>query len=196
MAGLCMSFRRSRTLTIVSGGQTGADRAALDFAIAHGIAHGGWCPRGRLAEDGPIPSRYLLRRRHRENTPSEPNGTFATATPRCSSRWRPQMQGGTALTATSPSGSASRGCIWSAVTLRAGRTNVAADAVGLSGRARGADAQRGWAAGLAGTGRGKLCRSGSGDRLDRRKRPEFVTVRPVVNLSEALRPIAGFFGLL
>ena len=50
-----------RALTIVSGGQTGADRAALDFAIAHGIAHGGWCPRGRLAEDGPIPPRYELK---------------------------------------------------------------------------------------------------------------------------------------
>ena len=42
------------TSKIISGGQTGADRAALDFAIAHGIAHGGWCPRGRLAEDGQI----------------------------------------------------------------------------------------------------------------------------------------------
>jgi len=46
---------------IVSGGQTGADRAALDFAIAHGIPHGGWCPRGRKAEDGPIDPRYQLR---------------------------------------------------------------------------------------------------------------------------------------
>ncbi|MCX7722069.1 MAG: putative molybdenum carrier protein [Verrucomicrobiae bacterium] len=45
---------------IVSGGQTGADRAALDFAIAHGIAHGGWCPRGRLAEDGVIGPQYNL----------------------------------------------------------------------------------------------------------------------------------------
>jgi len=46
---------------IVSGGQTGADRAGLDWAIAHGIAHGGWCPQGRRAEDGPIDPRYLLR---------------------------------------------------------------------------------------------------------------------------------------
>ena len=45
---------------IVSGGQTGADRAALDFAIRHGIAHGGWCPRGRLAEDGPLEAKYQL----------------------------------------------------------------------------------------------------------------------------------------
>jgi hypothetical protein len=45
---------------IVSGGQTGVDRAGLEAAIALGIAHGGWCPRGRLAEDGSVPSRYEL----------------------------------------------------------------------------------------------------------------------------------------
>jgi hypothetical protein len=45
---------------IVSGSQTGADRAALDWAIARGIPHGGWCPKGRLAEDGAIPARYAL----------------------------------------------------------------------------------------------------------------------------------------
>ena len=45
---------------IVSGGQTGADRAALDAAIACGIPHGGWCPKGRRAEDGEIPARYEL----------------------------------------------------------------------------------------------------------------------------------------
>lgn len=46
---------------IVSGGQTGADRAALDFAITHQIPHRGWCPRGRKAEDGRLPDRYRLR---------------------------------------------------------------------------------------------------------------------------------------
>lgn len=50
-----------RDVTILSGGQTGADRAALDFALEFGLAHGGWCPRGRLAEDGPIDERYELR---------------------------------------------------------------------------------------------------------------------------------------
>lgn len=50
---------------IVSGGQTGADRAALDFAIIQGIPHGGWCPNGRIAEDGPIDKRYRL-----QETPS------------------------------------------------------------------------------------------------------------------------------
>ena len=45
---------------IVSGGQVGVDRAALDFAIANGISHGGYCPKGRKAEDGVIPSCYQL----------------------------------------------------------------------------------------------------------------------------------------
>ena len=45
---------------IISGGQTGVDRAALEFALARGIPHGGWCPHGRLAEDGPIPACYQL----------------------------------------------------------------------------------------------------------------------------------------
>ncbi len=48
-------------MKIISGGQTGVDRGALDAAIALGIAHGGWCPRGRLAEDGRVPDRYQLR---------------------------------------------------------------------------------------------------------------------------------------
>jgi len=48
-------------LKIVSGGQTGADRAALDWAIKHGLPHGGWCPKGRRAEDGPIDAKYRLK---------------------------------------------------------------------------------------------------------------------------------------
>ena len=51
---------------IISGGQTGADRAALDWAINHGIPHGGWCPKGRRAEDGTIDQCYGL-----TETPSE-----------------------------------------------------------------------------------------------------------------------------
>jgi len=45
---------------IISGGQTGVDRAALDVALANGIACGGSCPAGRAADDGPIPARYPL----------------------------------------------------------------------------------------------------------------------------------------
>lgn len=48
-------------LRIHSGGQTGVDRGALDAALAGGVATGGWCPRGRRAEDGRIPARYPLR---------------------------------------------------------------------------------------------------------------------------------------
>jgi len=48
-------------LIIISGGQTGADRAALDWAILHGIPYGGWCPRARRAEDGRISERYRLK---------------------------------------------------------------------------------------------------------------------------------------
>ena len=45
---------------IVSGGQTGVDRAGLDAARAAGIPIGGYCPKGRLAEDGEIPGQYPL----------------------------------------------------------------------------------------------------------------------------------------
>jgi hypothetical protein len=46
---------------IVSGGQTGADRGGLDAAIYAGVPHGGWCPKGRKAEDGGIPAKYMLK---------------------------------------------------------------------------------------------------------------------------------------
>jgi hypothetical protein len=46
---------------IISGGQTGADRAALDFALKFHIPHGGWIPKGRLAEDGALPDTYQLK---------------------------------------------------------------------------------------------------------------------------------------
>ena len=45
---------------IVSGGQTGVDRGALDAALASGFACGGWCPKDRNAEDGPIPDKYPM----------------------------------------------------------------------------------------------------------------------------------------
>jgi hypothetical protein len=88
-------FRLQR---IVSGGQTGVDRAALDAAIAIGIPHGGWCPRGRLAEDGAIPERYALREtasdeypvRTRQNV-LDSDGTLII--------YRVIMMGGTRLTA-------------------------------------------------------------------------------------------------
>ena len=48
-------------LVIISGGQTGADRAALDWALKNDIPHGGWCPQGRLALDGTLDARYKLK---------------------------------------------------------------------------------------------------------------------------------------
>lgn len=48
-------------IVIISGGQTGADRAALDWAIKHGMPHGGWCPQGREALDGPLDAQYKVK---------------------------------------------------------------------------------------------------------------------------------------
>jgi putative molybdenum carrier protein len=59
-------------LKIISGGQTGVDRAALDAAIKHGIECGGWCPTGRLDEFGKIPDRYPVKELEQ--------GTFADRT--------------------------------------------------------------------------------------------------------------------
>jgi hypothetical protein len=86
------------TITIVSGGQTGADRAALDFAIRTGLAHDGWCPRGRLAEDGPLEARYNLREtptaNYAERTACNVRDSDATVV----FTTRPELTGGTRLT--------------------------------------------------------------------------------------------------
>src|SRR5262245_30615236 len=58
---------------IVSGGQTGVDRAALDVALERGIPCDGWCPPGRAAEDGPIPDRYPLRETPAVTDPEAPD---------------------------------------------------------------------------------------------------------------------------
>lgn len=54
-------------IKIVSGGQSGVDRAALDVALELGIPCGGWCPAGRAAEDGPLDARYPLRETRSED---------------------------------------------------------------------------------------------------------------------------------
>jgi hypothetical protein len=59
----------TRITRIISGGQTGVDRAALDVAIARGIPHGGFCPKGRRAEDGRIPGKYQLEECHSPEYP-------------------------------------------------------------------------------------------------------------------------------
>ncbi|MBF0199081.1 MAG: putative molybdenum carrier protein [Planctomycetes bacterium] len=55
-----MNASLEESIQIISGGQTGADRAALDFALDKGFSVGGWCPAGRRSEDGSIPVRYPL----------------------------------------------------------------------------------------------------------------------------------------
>jgi hypothetical protein len=82
---------------VISGGQTGPDRAALDVALESGLACSGWCPRGRVAEDGPIDARYPLKEtagadpadRTRRNV-EDADGTLILA--------GGELTGGTALT--------------------------------------------------------------------------------------------------
>jgi hypothetical protein len=57
---------------IVSGGQTGADRAVLDWALSHKLPCGGWCPKGRKAEDGPIDAKYPLKESLSASSPQLP----------------------------------------------------------------------------------------------------------------------------
>lgn len=82
---------------IVSGGQTGVDQAALDTAIALGINHGGWCPAGRLSENGPIPDHYALQEHASSHYPdrTEQNVVDSDAT---LILYRVTPSGGTALT--------------------------------------------------------------------------------------------------
>ena len=54
-------------MKIVAGGQTGVDRASLEWALANGVPHGGWCPKGRKAEDGVIPPQFQLRETGSDN---------------------------------------------------------------------------------------------------------------------------------
>jgi len=63
-------------IKIISGGQTGVDRAALDFALANQIACGGWCPKGRKAEDGKIPEKYPLFETLTSNYPERTNNNI------------------------------------------------------------------------------------------------------------------------
>ena len=58
---------------VISGGQSGVDRAALRAAMEVGLAAGGWCPPGRAAEDGPIPSCFPLRETPGERSPAAPD---------------------------------------------------------------------------------------------------------------------------
>jgi hypothetical protein len=74
---------------IISGGQTGVDRAALEWAMAHDVPHGGWCPRGRKAEDGSIPTEFNLKETY--------TSTYAIRT-----RWNIRDSDGTVIFSSSP----------------------------------------------------------------------------------------------
>ena len=77
---------------IISGGQTGVDRAALDAAWSCGLPHGGWCPKGRVAEDGEIGALYDLK--------ETPKNTYSQRT-----RWNVRDSDGTLiLTRGTPTG--------------------------------------------------------------------------------------------
>ena len=87
----------SHIQTIISGGQTGVDRAALDVALELGIPCAGWCPKGRRAEDGPIDIHYPLKetpsanyRMRTERNVRDSDGTLIFT-------WR-KPKGGTGLT--------------------------------------------------------------------------------------------------
>lgn len=75
---------------IVSGGQAGADRGGLDAALYCEVPHGGWCPKGRKAEDGLIPPEYelqetssadYLQRTHANVVDSDATLVFTLGTP-------------------------------------------------------------------------------------------------------------------
>jgi hypothetical protein len=69
---MIFGISKSMIKKIISGGQTGAGRAALDVAIALGISHGGWIPKGRITEKGPLPEKYRLQEMP---TDSDPRGS-------------------------------------------------------------------------------------------------------------------------
>lgn len=89
---------RRLPVRLVSGGQTGVDRAALDLALELGLGVGGWCPKGRRAADGEIPARYPLRetpsRRYSQRTAWNVRDSDATLI-----LTRGEPAGGSALTA-------------------------------------------------------------------------------------------------
>ena len=84
-------------LQIVSGGQTGVDRAALDVGLAVGLAVGGGCPQGRRAEDGMIPARYPLTEIPERNYPARTRRNVEDADGTLILN-RGALDGGTALT--------------------------------------------------------------------------------------------------
>ena len=86
-------------LKIVSGGQTGADQAALNWAIKHGLPHGGWCPKGRWAEDGIIDERYSLTETPGSDPAQRTEWNIRDSDATVIFSTRPELIGGSRLTA-------------------------------------------------------------------------------------------------
>jgi len=84
---------------IVSGAQTGADRAALDFAIEHNFPHGGWCPKGRLAEDGVIDERYQVKETSTNSYPQRTEKNVQNSDGTVIFTMKPTLTGGSKKTA-------------------------------------------------------------------------------------------------
>ncbi len=83
---------------VISGGQTGVDRAALDAAIAAGLPIGGWCPKGRRAEDGPLAAKYPLKETPSDDYAQRTEWNVRDADGTLILAWGSKLQGGTALT--------------------------------------------------------------------------------------------------
>lgn len=84
---------------IVSGGQTGADRAALDWAIFHDIPHGGWCPKGRKSEDGILSAQYQLTETPSASYPQRTQWNVRDSDATVIFTIAPRLSGGSKLTA-------------------------------------------------------------------------------------------------
>ena len=82
---------------IISGGQTGVDRAALDAALELGFPCGGWCPKGRRAEDGIIPLKYPLEETSSPDYPQRTEFNIQDSDGTLILTWGPPL-GGTLLT--------------------------------------------------------------------------------------------------
>lgn len=83
----------------MSGGQTGADRAGLDWAIENGVPHGGFCPKGRVAEDGVIPEKYLLKELGTSSYPERTRRNARESDGTIIFTLGPELKGGSKLTA-------------------------------------------------------------------------------------------------
>ena len=68
-----MNSGANKSIKIISGGQTGVDRGALEAALELGLEAGGWCPPNKQAEDGKIPEHFPLKETPEERSPNAPD---------------------------------------------------------------------------------------------------------------------------